>query len=119
MSTLWEPRLGAVYLGGGRCRFRVWASRRRTVELHLAAPRDRVVPMERRDGDYFEVTLGGVEPGTRYLYRLDGEVERPTRRVGRSRPRSTASARRIRTFNPPVNRRGLDPCRTRTNPWDP
>lgn len=77
MSTFWKPRLGAVYLGGGRCRFRVWASRRKAVELHLTAPHDRVVPMEPRDHGYFEVTLDGVEPGARYLYRLDGAVERP------------------------------------------
>jgi maltooligosyltrehalose trehalohydrolase len=77
VNSFWKPRLGAVYLGGGRCRFRVWASRRRKVELHLTAPRDRVVPMEPRPHGYFEVTLDGVEPGSRYLYRLDGEVERP------------------------------------------
>jgi maltooligosyltrehalose trehalohydrolase len=77
VPTFWEPRLGAVYLGGGRCRFRVWAPKRRRVELHVTQPRDRVVPMEPREGGYFEVTLDGVEPRTRYLYRLDGGSERP------------------------------------------
>ena len=77
MQSFWKPRLGAVYLGDGRCRFRVWASKRERVELHLTALEDRVVPMERRDNGYFEVTLDGVPPGARYLYRLDDEVERP------------------------------------------
>ena len=77
MRSFWRPRLGAVYLGDGRCRFRVWASKRRRVELHITAPHDRVVPMEPRGKGYFEATLDGIEPGTRYLYRLDGEGERP------------------------------------------
>ena len=75
--SFWKPRLGAVYLGDGRCRFRVWASKRARVDLHLTAPEDRVVPMTPTDLGYFEATLDGVPPGARYLYRLDGDVERP------------------------------------------
>ena len=75
--SFWKPRLGAVYLGDGRTRFRVWASKRERVDLHLTAPDDRVVPMEPRELGYFEVTVEDAPPGTRYLYRLDGEVERP------------------------------------------
>ena len=33
--------------------------------------------MRQMEMGYFEVVLDGVEPGTRYLYRLDGEAERP------------------------------------------
>ena len=75
--SFWKPRLGAVYLGDGRCRFRVWASKRERVDLHLTAPEDRVVPMSPRGHGYFEVTVDGVRPGARYLYRLDGGDERP------------------------------------------
>ncbi|WP_439625515.1 malto-oligosyltrehalose trehalohydrolase [Gemmata sp.] len=77
MPSFWKPRLGAVYLGDGRCRFRVWASRCERVDLHVTAPVDRVVPMRPVGTGYFEVVLDGVEPGTRYLYRLDGGAERP------------------------------------------
>jgi maltooligosyltrehalose trehalohydrolase len=77
MPAFWKPRLGAVYLGNNRTRFRVWASKRKSVELHLTTPRDRVVPMEPRENGYFEATLDDVPPGSRYLYRLEGEVERP------------------------------------------
>lgn len=77
MPSFWKPRLGAVYLGGGQCRFRVWASKRERVDLHLTAPADRLVPMEPTGAGYFEVTLDGVGPGARYLYRLDGDAERP------------------------------------------
>ena len=74
MHNFWKPRLGAVYLGDGRCRFRVWASKRERVDLHITAPTDRVVPMRPMEMGYFEVVLDGIEPGTRYLYRLDGEA---------------------------------------------
>jgi len=77
VNLFWKPRLGAVYLGADRCRFRVWASRRERVELHLVAPHDRVVPMARNALGYFEATVEGVPPGARYLYRLDGGDERP------------------------------------------
>lgn len=77
MPSFWKPRLGAVYLADGRCRFRVWASKRRTVELHVTAPDDRVIPMRPGAHGYFEATVEGVRPGARYLYRLDGGAERP------------------------------------------
>jgi maltooligosyltrehalose trehalohydrolase len=77
MRSFWKPRLGAVSLGDGRCRFRVWASKRERVDLHITAPADRVVPMRPTGMGYFEATVAGVEPGTRYLYRLDGGDERP------------------------------------------
>ncbi|HEY1187135.1 MAG TPA: malto-oligosyltrehalose trehalohydrolase [Gemmata sp.] len=77
MTSFWKPRLGAVYLGAGRCRFRVWASKRERVDLHIVAPDDRIVPMESRGAGYFEVALDGIEPGARYLYRLDGGAEYP------------------------------------------
>jgi maltooligosyltrehalose trehalohydrolase len=46
------------------------------VDLHLTAPEDRLVPMERgADGCHRAET--DAPPGTRYLYRLDGRAERP------------------------------------------
>ncbi|MBI4497438.1 MAG: malto-oligosyltrehalose trehalohydrolase [Chloroflexi bacterium] len=69
--------LGAGYLGEGRCRFRVWAPSARQVEVRLVSPQERLVPLERRERGYFAATVEGVAPGTQYLYRLDGERERP------------------------------------------
>ena len=76
-GIFWKPKLGAVYLGNGLCQFRVWASKRESVDLHIIGPSDRVVPMAGNELGYFEVTLDDVEPGMRYLYRLDGKDERP------------------------------------------
>jgi len=71
-----EVTLGSTYLGGGRCRFRVWAPRVRKVEVRFLTPRERVADLEEKGGIH-QATLEGVEPGSRYLYRLDGQVERP------------------------------------------
>lgn len=69
--------LGAHYVAGGRCHFLVWAPRARKVELHVVSPSDRIIPMERRERGYHRLLAEGVDPGTRYVYRLDGRTERP------------------------------------------
>lgn len=71
------PGLGATYLGDGRTHFLVWAPLARRIELHLLAPHDRLLPMERRPDGYSHAVVEGAVPGTTYLYRLDGERERP------------------------------------------
>ena len=69
--------LGAVRLGDGKWRFRVWAPLIAEIGVHLLAPKERVVPMDRREDGYHEVTLTGVEPGSLYLYHLGKEKARP------------------------------------------
>jgi len=69
--------LGAIYLGDGRCSFRVWAPRAQQVELRLVAPDRRIIPLRRGERGYHEVVAESVDPGTLYFYRLDGEKERP------------------------------------------
>ncbi|MBI3003378.1 MAG: malto-oligosyltrehalose trehalohydrolase [candidate division NC10 bacterium] len=69
--------LGATYLGEGRCRFTVWAPLAEKVEVRLLAPRARVAPLDQGEGGYHHVVLEGVEPGSLYLFRLDGGRERP------------------------------------------
>jgi len=72
-----DPTLGAIPGPRGRCAFRVWAPAVERVDLLLAPPRDRVVRMERDAAGYHEAELPGVPAGTRYRFRLDGELERP------------------------------------------
>lgn len=75
MSEDWP--LGATYLGENRCTFLVWAPFAERVELHLLAPTERLVPLQRDDTGYHAALVEGVAPGARYLYRLDGAKERP------------------------------------------
>jgi maltooligosyltrehalose trehalohydrolase len=72
-----EATSGAIYLGERRARFRIWAPGRRRVGVHVVAPDDRLVRMEEVGDGYFEAVVDGVEPGARYFYRLDNQMERP------------------------------------------
>ena len=72
-----ENRLGANYLGNGRCQFTVWAPARQKVEVHIVSPEELLVPLARDDRGYHRATVEGVQPGCRYFYRLDEEKERP------------------------------------------
>ncbi|HEX8251786.1 MAG TPA: malto-oligosyltrehalose trehalohydrolase [Thermoanaerobaculia bacterium] len=69
-------RLGARLVSENRCEFRVWAPERERVELHIVAPQDRRVPMQKTATGYHEATVDCGE-GTRYMYVLDGNSERP------------------------------------------
>jgi maltooligosyltrehalose trehalohydrolase len=70
-------RLGATYLGEGRCHFLVWAPAAAKVEVHVVGPSERTLVMEPQDRGYHEVLAEGMAPGNRYFYRLDGGNERP------------------------------------------
>ena len=72
-----ELRQGATYLGEGRCVFQVWAPWAEKVDLSLLAPAPRTVTLERTGNGTHRVVLEDVGPETLYLYRLDGEKERP------------------------------------------
>jgi maltooligosyltrehalose trehalohydrolase len=68
---------GALCLGDDCCTFTVWAPSVQQVAVRLLPPLDRVVPLVRADRGYHSATVTDVPPGTRYLYVLDGGVERP------------------------------------------
>ncbi|MFH1724313.1 MAG: malto-oligosyltrehalose trehalohydrolase [Elusimicrobiota bacterium] len=70
-------RPGARYLPDGSAHFRVWAPLRRSVALRLVGPRPRTVPMTRDGEGYWTARVEDAGAGSRYLYRLDDEVERP------------------------------------------
>ncbi len=59
-----------------RTEFRVWAPQLERVELHILAPEDRRVPMQKTSTGYHEATVDCGE-GTRYKFVLDGGDERP------------------------------------------
>jgi maltooligosyltrehalose trehalohydrolase len=66
---------GAVPAGAGLSRFRVWAPRARLVEVRLMS-RGRLVPLEER-AEGWHAGSAEASPGDRYVYRLDGGIERP------------------------------------------
>jgi len=72
-----QSRLGATYLGGNHCQFVVWAPFAQKVEVHIVAPKERILPLEKGAQGYHHTSVEGVEPGIYYFYRLDGKKERP------------------------------------------
>ncbi|MFB0559561.1 MAG: alpha-amylase family glycosyl hydrolase, partial [Dehalococcoidales bacterium] len=70
-------RLGATYLGNGRCQFIVWAPIIQKVEVHIVSPKELIVPLARGDQGYHQAIVEGVEPGCLYFYRLGSEKECP------------------------------------------
>ncbi len=73
MST----ELGAIPLPNNRCRFQVWAPRAERVEVRVVAPHERIISLERDARGYHCGVEEDLAPGVKYLYRLNGEKERP------------------------------------------
>lgn len=71
-------RIGARYLGYGRCEFTVWAPFLKKVEIKIIfLPQKITLPMEKDEKGYWSTVVDNVLPGTLYLYRLENERERP------------------------------------------
>lgn len=69
-------QLGAVW-EEGTGRFLVWAPNARSMQLHVTAPEEQTFEMEPIGDGYFQFESTALQPGSQYLYRINGEVERP------------------------------------------
>jgi malto-oligosyltrehalose trehalohydrolase len=67
-----EPRFGAEPTPAG-ARFRLWAPAARSVELVL----DQPYAMKAQEGGWYLFDHPGAHAGTRYKFRIDGEVDVP------------------------------------------
>lgn len=70
-------RIGATYLGNDRCEFTVWAPLLQDVAVQIAAPKPRLIPMQKEGQGYWTVTADDIPPGTLYSYELEGTTTRP------------------------------------------
>ena len=76
-------KIGANYSGDSKCEFVVWAPFLKKVELMIIPSvgarhvEPLLVPMEKDQCGYWITIVNGVSPETLYLYRLEGEKERP------------------------------------------
>jgi len=68
--------LGATVLDRSRCQFRVWAPYRDRVELHIVAPQERRVPMEKTSDGYHHAVVDECPDGTKYYFHVGG-TDRP------------------------------------------
>ncbi len=77
MTEKFRLSLGASYRGRGRTTFRVWAPKRKTVEVALETRGTlELHPLERGNDGYF-AGEHDAHPGTRYRFRLDGRDSFP------------------------------------------
>ena len=67
-----EPRFGPLLTREG-VTFRLWAPAARRVDLLL----DRPQPMQRDDDGWFARDVADARAGTRYKFRIDGEIDVP------------------------------------------
>ncbi len=70
-------RVGAWFVEDGRCRFRVWAPNRERVALVITTPEQRVVPLNAEELGYWSADVEHVTAGTRYVFRLEDDLDRP------------------------------------------
>ncbi|GAB4527513.1 MAG: malto-oligosyltrehalose trehalohydrolase [Anaerolineae bacterium] len=69
--------LGAVLGEGGVCQFCVWAPKVEHLVLHIIAPQEQELSMQRDQDGYFRAAVPNLEPGALYKYRLAPDKERP------------------------------------------
>lgn len=55
----------------------MWAPFLTAVSVHVVAPDDRLIPMEKSDRGYWEIVASDVLPGSQYFFRLGSEMDRP------------------------------------------
>ncbi len=72
-----EKKIGAHYLGDGRCRFMVWAPQAQKVEVSLQSPPSQKFALERGERGYWSGVFTNIPSGARYYYVLNEELKRP------------------------------------------
>jgi maltooligosyltrehalose trehalohydrolase len=70
-------KIGARYLGNGRCEFIVWAPFLNSVDLKIVSPGKLSFPMIKDEKGYWKISTEGVFSGTLYFYCLNGQRDRP------------------------------------------
>ncbi|MCI0665474.1 MAG: malto-oligosyltrehalose trehalohydrolase [Acidobacteria bacterium] len=70
-------RIGAYYLGAGKCRFIVWSPNCKEVTLRIVSPTERSIVMTGDEWGYFRVEVENIFPGTQYFYRPGPDLEHP------------------------------------------
>ncbi|MFB2838088.1 malto-oligosyltrehalose trehalohydrolase [Floridanema evergladense] len=70
-------KVGANYLGNDRCQFTVWAPLLKEVAVKIVSPNEQLLPMQQLEYGFWQVTAEDIEPGSRYVYQLEGTKEFP------------------------------------------
>jgi maltooligosyltrehalose trehalohydrolase len=76
-ATAWALEFGARALPDNQVRFRVWSPLAKSLAVKIFGDEERVVPLERGEGDIFEMIVPNLGAGADYVYIIDDERERP------------------------------------------
>ena len=90
-------KVGARYLGGNGCLFRLWAPFVQTAEVRIVAPEPRRILMDKGAFGNWEASADRVPPGALYLFVLDSTSEYPDP-ASRSQPAGVHGASEV--FDP-------------------
>src|SRR5687768_15614208 len=69
--------VGAQLTSENECVFRVWAPQMKSVEVVILESKDAIHNMNQEDFGYWSTSISNVDPGTPYLFQLDGEKKLP------------------------------------------
>jgi maltooligosyltrehalose trehalohydrolase len=70
-------KIGATYLGNGRCEFVIWAPLLPDVTVRIVSPSERVIPMTPLPEGYWGTVIEGLSPGDQYVYQIAQGRDRP------------------------------------------
>jgi maltooligosyltrehalose trehalohydrolase len=70
-------KIGAFYLGDGKCEFSVWAPFLKHVRCEIVAPDKLSVPLQKDEWGYWRGSGGGISPGSHYYFQLEENLLRP------------------------------------------
>ncbi|MFH1282774.1 MAG: malto-oligosyltrehalose trehalohydrolase [bacterium] len=69
--------IGARFLDNGGIEFILWAPLLNKVELKIVSPEQQLIPMVKDENGYWKAELKSLSSNATYLYRLEGNKERP------------------------------------------
>jgi maltooligosyltrehalose trehalohydrolase len=75
-ETVWCLGLGTEVLSNG-VRFRVWAPKRKSVEVLIENGNENIIPLDPEGNGYFSRIIPNLEAGSLYRYRLDEDKKYP------------------------------------------
>jgi len=72
-----DMKVGARLQTNGRCQFSLWAPFAEKVEVHIVAPNNELIALAKDSEGYWSVETDRCVHNCRYLFRINGDVERP------------------------------------------
>lgn len=70
-------KVGPNFLSKDRIEFTVWSPFAEEIQLKIVHPKSRLLPMSRNEGYYWKTIVEGIEPQTKYFFRINNQTDRP------------------------------------------